>query len=793
MRLLVASKIDFNKLNAHLLPRAESYLFQWLPQGQIHGREFCVGSTMGERGTSLKINMQSGVWKDFATGEGGADLISLFAELNGCKQSVAARTLMDDENLSATEVLPDPKPRIQHNIIKPPAGVALPNFTHIRHGKPSAKYGYRDKFGELLFVIARYDHGDGKKDLIPFTYSDQGKWVKKMWPGLRPLYGLGPELNRARAILVVEGEKSVQAARKIIGGQGPYHVVSWAGGTKAVNKTDWTPLFNKTVLIWPDADTPGKEAAAEIAGRLVGKAKQVKVIDTGEVNGGWDSADALSEGMGWPEFLEWAKPRARLSGEQPEVDAPSLDRPEPPMPLEVIHEAEPEIMPEGELPPMPTVHQHVHMTDEHIPQQVSPEMNRLWLHAGLAVSGTGLPVISVDNCLRLLNYTELFKRKLWFDEFHVDIFTEWDGPRRPWSEQDMLKLLVKFQRDYGFHRLKPDTLELTIRAYAYAHRRNEAMDWMKSLKWDGVSRIQQFFKSHLSADESEYTQAASKNWWVSMVARIMSPGSQVDNMVILEGVQGARKTSLLREIAGEWYAEASAAFGTKDFYQQIQGKLIIEIAELDMFSKSDVNTIKRVVSNTVDEFRAPYERKHAKHPRRCVFVGTTNQDGYLMDETGNRRYWPITVGLVDMDKVKADREQLFAEAMDAFKQGDSWWEMPEMETKRAQAERLADDPWSDAIEKYINDIQVRITGTTCTEVATKCLDIEIGRLSRKETVRIGKCLRQLGWHPRVIREGNVIKKRFMQPDHERLSPEQQDELEVMKQTQRNIPNMAPQA
>lgn len=762
--------MNFRELAQSLLISAEHYLNLWFPNGDKKGSEYQVGSLQGEKGRSLSINIHTGVWKDFATGESGGDLISLYAAKKNISQIDAAKELapLVPTLNERYDLKPSPNKK-NHGIIKPPPGTAFPDLNHSKHGKSSAFYKYTDVNGETLFIIARYDHKKGK-DLIPFCFTKDNKWINRMWPGLRPLYGLGPELIEAKNVLVVEGEKSVNAAKKIIGDKCVYHVVTWSGGSHAHDKTDWTPLFNKRVLIWPDADTAGKKAAQQIAARLFGRADEVKIINTGNINGGWDAADALEEGMGWDKFLEWAKPRVE--------------------PIKSIEDLED--------PPMPKTEQItvVDFEDENgnlradafLPQDTAPEINRLWVAAGVITSRTtGNPIISEDNVIRLLNYTKILHGRLWFDEFHIDFFTDFNGPPRPWTDREILELLLRFQRDYGFQRLSMGTLETAIRAYAYRYKRNAAKDYLNSLKWDGVSRIQSFFTDYLNASDNLYTRCASRNWWISMVARAISPGCQVDNMVIFEGIQGARKSTLLKEIAQDWYAEASSAFGTKDFYQQIQGKLIIEIAELDMFSKSDVNTIKRVISNTTDEFRAPYERKPGKFPRTCIFVGTTNQDGYLMDETGNRRYWPIPVKNINIDRVRDDRELLLAEAVALFKQGEDWWQMPDAETKDMQAQRMADDPWLDPISKYIDDIERKVSGVTCINVATDCLQIEIGRVSRRETLRIAKCLRQLGWESRVVREGDTTKKKFVQPDSERLNISDGSDIKEKKE----IKNYAP--
>lgn len=733
--------MDFKRVNELVMLKAQTLLPTWLPGGKfLNDYTFACGSLAGESGQSLKVDIRTGMWKDFATGDSGGDLISLYAAIKGLSQSDAAKTLSGEPV------------RDDSTIIKPPSGVRPPDMKDKRLGHPNEFYRYTDDKGELLFYIARYNHKNGK-DLKPFCYTERGDWVRKMWPGIRPLYGLGPKLLDATHVLIVEGEKAFAAAEKIVNGS-PYVVSTWSGGASAVSKTDWVTLKGKKVLIWPDADDAGRKAAAEICSRIIKIATEVKVIEITDVNGGWDAHDAMMDGMNWAKFKEWAQPRARLV-------SPDGLLPEP----------------KPKLPSMPEtneVHNHLHITPDDMPVDVPSDVKKLWLMAGVVASKTGTPIMNLDNCVRLMDYTGYLKDKIWYDSFHVDVLTTLDSNKpRQWIEKDTLDLFNTLQRDYGFHRLTITTAEQLVRYLAFRNERNAVRDYFTSIKWDGVPRVETFCSQYLGAPDNQYIRAASKNWFVSIAARVFKPGAQVDTMVILEGNQGAKKSSVLRVLGGDWYTEATAGFGTKDLYQQIQGKIIVEIAELDMFSKSDVNTLKRVISSPQDEFRAPYDRRPAKFPRRCVFVGTTNQDKYLMDETGNRRYWPIPTGEIKLNEIKLHRDQIFAEAVQLFNDGHTWWEMPKELTEEVQSSRMMDDAWFEVISKYISDPLVRYAGVTPTEIATseKCLNIDIGRVTSKEASRIGRILRQLGWRPGQVQKLHGRSARpFFPPDHGTLLP-----------------------
>ena len=172
---------------------------------------------------------------------------------------------------------------------------------------------------------------------------------------------------------------------------------------------------------------------------------------------------------------------------------------------------------------------------------------------------------------------------------------------------------------------------------AFRNRRNCVRDWLESLKWDQVPRIEHFFENHFGADP----RAASANFWISLVARVCRPGCQVDNMVVLEGPQGIRKSSALRVIGGEWFTEQHESATGKGFFEVLQGKLLVEVSEMDSFSRAEVTKVKQIITCTNDRFRESYGRHAKDHPRQCIFVGTTNRDDWNTDVTGARRFWPI--------------------------------------------------------------------------------------------------------------------------------------------------------
>lgn len=174
---------------------------------------------------------------------------------------------------------------------------------------------------------------------------------------------------------------------------------------------------------------------------------------------------------------------------------------------------------------------------------------------------------------------------------------------------------------------------------------------------------------------------------------------------------------------------------------EIQGKLIIEFAELDAMGRAEANSIKKVITSRVDRFRPPYARAARDFPRQCVFVGTTNEDNYLKDHTGARRFWPVSCGEIDIATISACREQLFAEALVKLNAGETWWEVPEEDAVAQQEARREVDVWESLVDNFL----IGKSETTVNDIAQKCLEIEPSHLDRLSQCRIAKCLRSLGW------------------------------------------------
>jgi predicted P-loop ATPase len=270
-------------------------------------------------------------------------------------------------------------------------------------------------------------------------------------------------------------------------------------------------------------------------------------------------------------------------------------------------------------------------------------------------------------------------------------------------------------------------------------------EYLDSLKWDGFKRLNSWLHEYLGAAPNEYHAAIGEMFMISMVARILKPGCKVDHMLVLEGEQGKMKSTACRTIAGgDYFSDNLPDLETKDSSQHLRGKWLIEVAEMHAFDRSETSRLKSYITRQEERYRPPYARLEVIEPRMCVFIGTTNKSAYLKDETGGRRFWPVTTDIIDVESLKRDRDQLLAEAVKLFNDGIVWWPDAEFERryiKPQQDERYDADAW----EEPIRDWMAKHSGSTTGEIAKLALFIETPKISKADQNRIAAILENLGF------------------------------------------------
>ena len=294
---IITNPIDFNEINAKLIGSAESYCNEWLPGGKVKGGNYRIGGIDGSLGSSMAVNLSTGQWFDHATEDKGGDLISLYAAIYNLSQIEAGKELEGTVNILRI----NPKPKENKPIVSKSDwehALTTPETTipeHWENGKADVIYKYEDLNGRPVGAIMRWDLANGSKRISQISWMRHlktgrctWKWQAFNYP--RPLYR-GELLNKMPSadVIIVEGEKTAETLASKLP---DYVVLSWSGGSKAINQSDWSGLNGRNVYIWPDNDKPGRAAAKQLQELAGGK-----IIETPlDKPDGWDAADAVLEG-----------------------------------------------------------------------------------------------------------------------------------------------------------------------------------------------------------------------------------------------------------------------------------------------------------------------------------------------------------------------------------------------------------------------------------------------------------------------------------------------------------------
>lgn len=329
---------------------------------------------------------------------------------------------------------------------------------------------------------------------------------------------------------------------------------------------------------------------------------------------------------------------------------------------------------------------------------------------------------------------------------------------RELTDQDDLNLKHYIASHYRFEPGK----ELCYEAHAWVSHKyafHPVRNYLDRLAWDEVPRLDEWLKSAFGAvGPNGYVEAIGRKTLTAAVARVYEPGIKFDHVLVLEGFQDKGKSTALKMLAGKtWFTDNLGDIHQKDVVDQMCGKWIIEIAELATFKGKDVDFLKSFITREDDRVRMPYGRRSADFPRQCIFIGSTNNDEYLVDETGNRRYWPIKINQANFKWLKNNRDQLWAEAKVRYDLGEDLFLNDELKKLAAkeQEKRFVVDEWEGEIRAYIDSMS-DATKLTTIDLWKSILSAE-GIPSDYDTKRIGKVLRRLGYIRKSIRFGGVVK------------------------------------
>lgn len=311
----------------------------------------------------------------------------------------------------------------------------------------------------------------------------------------------------------------------------------------------------------------------------------------------------------------------------------------------------------------------------------------------------GLPHNTINNILLILENDPQLRGKFALNAFagrgEVLGALPWcDGTRRRlWSDNDNFGLYWYLERDYAI--TGNGKIDAALSIHSENHAFNEVVAYLNGLAWDGVPRLDKLFIDYLGAEDSAYTRAVTRKAFTAAVARAMVPGTKYDCMLILSGPQGLGKSTILDRMSRGWFNDSIRTFEGKEASELLQGVWLVEVSELDAFRRTDVSRIKQFLSQRADRFRAAYGRHVKELPRRCVFFGTTNTGDYLQDRTGNRRFWPVPVGMTAPAKrVWSDLSddiigQIWAEAVAYWRLGEPLYLSGELEAAAMEQQEAA--------------------------------------------------------------------------------------------------------
>ncbi len=794
----MTSQLPFAAIAAAALRQAETLVEEWLPGGQKIGPEWKALNPTRADGKigSFSVNLVTGEWGDFACGDVGGDLVSLYAYVfHHGDQGKAAVELAERFGIALpplekgrkrkakvasppTEPAEPQKPKEPRTFWQPiwpaPDDAGEPPKAHPNRGVPARVFPpYLTADGRVIGYICRFITSDGGKDDIPLVFAQHAKSGKREWRWMafaeenRPLYGLdGAAAKPEASLLFVEGEKCRVAGQELLA---ELAVMAWPGGCNGVGKADFTSLAERPVkkaLLWPDADAkrekltkaekeagvdpaskpllpvekqPGTKAMTAVAERLHAIGYKVWFIDIpapGEKPDGWDIADAIAEGFTGATLAEHLRDKARLW--LPPSDAHAGPPPDPAEPISTPSEAD--AGKEGKRPFIPAL---------------------IWKDGEIKSC--------LSNIYQVLAFHPAWRGVIAFDEMSLCTVKRKPPPYAEgrvgeWDAQDDTRTAMWLSRTYGFTPASVMVLEV-VETLARANAWHPVREWMRSLKWDGTMRLNGWLAKYLGVPYTPYSKRVAAWWIMGAVKRVFQPGVKFDYCLVLSGPQGKKKSTAFSVLGGEWYGDTELDLQSKDAMSALRGKMVWEFPELGALARSEERRQKSFLSRQVDEYRPVYGRREIKAPRQVVFGGSTNEHEWNKDPTGGRRFWPVDclVDEIDTEGLRSVRDQLFAEALHRIDAGERYWPTAQEQREWFDVEQLRveqQDSLVDALHDWVFD---PLRGEfSAFDAMHDCLKLDASKITRDIQTRVGIALRKLGC-TRIERRNGMIRYWYKPP------------------------------
>ena len=389
--------------------------------------------------------------------------------------------------------------------------------------------------------------------------------------------------------------------------------------------------------------------------------------------------------------------------------------------------------------------------------------------------GTGAPKAVLANAIHALRFCPEWLGVLAYNEFSMHATTQkpalWqtqDAVGANWTDYEDSRTCEWLQHE-GIH-VNSKVAAEAVQTVAKENIFHPVRNYLQGLNWDGRQRIDDWLIRYFGAEDTPFVRAVSSRWLISAVARIFRPGCQADHTLLLEGEQGIRKSSGLRTLCGDdWFADHISELGGKDSRLDLSGKWIIEMAELDKVRRTDLERVKAFLVARIDHFRVPYGRRSEDVRRSCVFAATVNDQTPLTDQTGNRRFWPVRCGQIDIEGLASVRDQLWAEAHAQYRADRVWW-LDTVKLNNAateeQEKRFESGVWDDVILSWLDDPNQRYDGqtpvtpfdstrdeVTITDILIHAVGKPLDRCTQGDKNQVARYLVHGGWKRRQWRNG----------------------------------------
>ena len=383
----------------------------------------------------------------------------------------------------------------------------------------------------------------------------------------------------------------------------------------------------------------------------------------------------------------------------------------------------------------------------------------------LIMRGDGLPKACGENVVVILEQSPSTKGTIRFNEVEKTIEVM-GGPFAGTPIEVLDTAVTDWLQRYWQITIGVSEVGARIMRVARKNAYDPLRDYLTGAVWDGVSRAHTLCTTYFGAfredaqgnDITEHLERIGQRWLISAVARALEPGCQVDTVLVLEGKQGIRKTSAFRVLGGAWFSDTSIALGDKDSIMLVATTWIVELAELASLRKNETEAHRAFFTKRHDKCRLPYARTMTTAARRAVFVGTTNDENYLTDPTGNRRYWPVRCERIDLEALERDRDQLWAEAVVLYRAGERHWltDDEQLTANEQTDERMVESTIESKLLSWwfslapnpkgdINMKHARPPEVTTHELAETALALPLERITRSVQMEIGAALRKLGF------------------------------------------------